>query len=293
MLVFKNIELESKLEEKGTKTNILIDNLQTILSSFHTTENSDLVKNEKNNSEDTLPVRTNKNKNESDQIQEDLGNSIGDAVNHQNENFSSLGTKQKLYSCQKCSKLFKFKNELLKHSKVHKLNFFQETCDQCEYKANNKDMLDRHVESVHERFLYECNQCDKKFNSTDNLKTHFEKYHKENIFKCEECDAKFKNSSDIRKHKQAHLSESFCHTFNNFPKCQYGSSCIFLHSKAPFCSYDGRCIRPSCQYRHRYGCLEKNKFCNSNFMNRKRFNNNKGNGRQEDRRNEGVKENNV
>ena len=36
-------ELLAELEEKETKTDILIDNLQTILSSFHTNENSDLI----------------------------------------------------------------------------------------------------------------------------------------------------------------------------------------------------------------------------------------------------------
>ena len=36
--------------------------------------------------------------------------------------------------------------------------------------------------------------------------------------------------------------------------------------KAPFCGFDGRCSRPSCQYRHRYGCLEKNRFGSKTFM---------------------------
>lgn len=43
-LLLKNNELEVKLEEKGTKANLLIDNLQTIHTLFCTTENSDLVK---------------------------------------------------------------------------------------------------------------------------------------------------------------------------------------------------------------------------------------------------------
>ena len=98
---------------------------------------------------------------------------------------------------------------------------------------------------------------------------HNENDHKVNIFKCEDCNAIFKNDNNIRKHKRAHSSNSFCHTFNNFPKCQYGNSCLFLHIEAPYCAFDGRCSRPSCQYRHKYGCLEKNRFVGNNFMKKK------------------------
>ena len=95
--------------------------------------------------------------------------------------------------------------------------------------------------------------------------------HQEN-FPCEQCPKLLKNENDLRKHVKAHKDNKFCHMFNNFSKCKFGTSCIFLHEKAKFCLYDGYCTRPSCQYQHKFGCLEKNKFSTNNFMKRKQDN---------------------
>ena len=142
------------------------------------------------------------------------------------------------------------------------------TCDQYGKSFLKIDELKDHMNTHHREKLYSCTECDKMFDNTISLENHNETDHKLNLFKCEECDAKFKNIYESGKHKRAHENNSFCHTFNNFPKCRHVSSCIFLHVKAPFCAYDGRCSRPSCQYRHRYGCLEKNRFMGNNFMKR-------------------------
>ena len=179
------------------------------------------------------------------------------------------GTKKKSYSCENCEENFIFKNDLLKHSKVHKLENFHKTCDKCEYESKGKDDLEKHVKTAHEVILYNCDQCDKTFSNTGDLEKHHKNDHKPKLFECDECDAKFKSRSDLSRHTRAHETNSFCHTFNNFPRCQYGKACFFLHIKAPFCNFDGRCSRPSCQYRHRFGCVEKNRFDSNNFMKRR------------------------
>ena len=104
-----------------------------------------------------------------------------------------------------------------------------------------------------------------------NLQEHMRTHHEEYVYACELCPKKFRNQSDLSKHNEAHTNNKFCHMYNNFPKCKYGTRCIFLHEKAKFCLFDGYCTRPSCQYRHKFGCLEKNKFSQNNFMNRKKI----------------------
>ena len=116
--------------------------------------------------------------------------------------------------------------------------------------------------------------CKKSFSAQSTFIEHIS-HHKENHpYKCEQCNSTFDKKIDFSKHIQAHTKKQYCHMFNNFAKCKYDKMCIFLHEKAKFCSYDGYCIRPSCQYQHKFGCLEKNKFSNNNFMKRKVLNGN-------------------
>ena len=124
----------------------------------------------------------------------------------------------------------------------------------------------------HEKIYYSCENCSKIFQRELEYKEHM-KHHKEELqFSCEQCPQKLKNKDGLKKHLMAHKDKNYCHMFNNFPRCKYGNVCLFLHEKAPVCSYDGYCTRPSCQYRHKYGCLETNRFSTNNFMKRKQVN---------------------
>ena len=118
--------------------------------------------------------------------------------------------------------------------------------------------------------MYKCDFCDYTNDNSDTLKAHIGLFHQE-VFKCDKCPKVFKKPTDLRKHTQAHINESYCHTYNNFPRCKYGNSCIFLHTKAPFCKYDGFCYRSACQYQHKYGCVEVNRFKGNDFMKRRKI----------------------
>ena len=57
------------------------------------------------------------------------------------------------------------------------------------------------------------------------------------------------NSHGKTIHKNSN-TKRFCHFFNN-STCSYNERCKFLHEKAPFCKYDGRCDREKCMFQHR------------------------------------------
>ena len=122
--------------------------------------------------------------------------------------------------------------------------------------------------------LFQCYICQKLFSAQSGLVEHTSHHHEYHPYKCEQCSNTFDKKNDFSKHIEAHTERKYCHMFNNYQKCKYGKMCIFLHEKAKFCSFDGYCTRPSCQYRHKFGCLEKNRFSNNNFMKRKVWNEN-------------------
>ncbi|XP_077978815.1 uncharacterized protein LOC144434235 [Glandiceps talaboti] len=78
------------------------------------------------------------------------------------------------YSCDICSKKYKYKRNMLKHRREH----FQ--------KANS----------------YECGICDRTFATNQNLKEHMIVYSTEKPFKCEECGRGYKRKKDLNVHQR-------------------------------------------------------------------------------------------
>ena len=73
-------------------------------------------------------------------------------------------------------------------------------CDSCEYKANTKRKLKRHVENSHTSTnvkTFHCNDCNSNFR---NLKQHIINVHGEKIHKCDQCDYIGKSRKYLSEH---------------------------------------------------------------------------------------------
>ncbi|CAH0400526.1 unnamed protein product [Chilo suppressalis] len=66
--------------------------------------------------------------------------------------------------CNECPKIFKFKNNFLKHCvNEHSKVPGSVACDQCHVRCPNKIVLSKHISSTHNREEYACNYCNKTF----------------------------------------------------------------------------------------------------------------------------------
>ena len=59
-------------------------------------------------------------------------------------------------------------------------------CNQCDYKATQKDTVTRHKQSKHEGGRYECDQCDYKATKKSNITAHKQYKHEGVRYECEQ-----------------------------------------------------------------------------------------------------------
>ena len=115
------------------------------------------------------------------------------------------------------------------------LNTRQFKCDTCDMVFKDKQQLNAHVKSLHERTdlikcdqsisglyyhkkvhentTYNCDNCDKTYKTTSGLKQHQNAEHEFVEITCEECDKKFRNNRLLKIHiKNTHkrLKEVKC-----------------------------------------------------------------------------------
>ena len=111
----------------------------------------------------------------------------------------------KQYECEKCKKIFAFKNSLEKHKstclKPEELDVF--SCDKCRKTFMSGKALKRHQETMHneKNQSFECDICGSIFNRKDNLSRH-KKSHNMNIeqtFKCK-CGKSFTRRDNFNRH---------------------------------------------------------------------------------------------
>ena len=92
--------------------------------------------------------------------------------------------------------------ELQIHVQSHMVSRFQ--CDQCDYKSDDRDLLETHIKFTHELPLpYKCSKCDISFNIKSDLDEHM-KLHTE-VFEthtCNLCAFKASSEADLDNHKR-------------------------------------------------------------------------------------------
>ena len=86
----------------------------------------------------------------------------------------------------KCRKLFCLDFQTPNCKDLENHNFF--FCDECSFSNPNKEMLKRHMQSVHEGVIFKCDQCDYSSPYKHVLMTHLKIHSGEKSNKCNQCD---------------------------------------------------------------------------------------------------------
>ena len=79
-------------------------------------------------------------------------------------------------------------------------------CSLCHLKFTKVGSQVRHYESVHTKEVYRCDQCNAVFNREDLLNTHVDDVH-EYITKCEDCNTSFKSIKNFQRHVKDRLEK--------------------------------------------------------------------------------------
>ena len=108
---------------------------------------------------------------------------------------------RKKFFCEICNSSFSRKDILKRHIKsIHeKVEYF---CTHCSYVTNRKDHLKRHLNEVHLNLRpHECEYCNQKFNQSGTLQRHINSIHrKDKTFTCQYCNSSFKRKDTLQRH---------------------------------------------------------------------------------------------
>ena len=74
--------------------------------------------------------------------------------------------------CEKCLKKFVYKKNWQKHICAQPMDREELTCPMCEKVFTQKNNLNRHVKTVHEKVRYSCKSCEKSYSRQDNAHSH-------------------------------------------------------------------------------------------------------------------------
>ena len=96
-------------------------------------------------------------------------------------------------------------NKGVQHSQNENVRY---NCEKCGKSFSENGTLNKHIKSIHEDVQYNCEKCDKSFSDKSNLKRHIQSVHENVRYNCEKCDKSYSDKSHLRKHiKSVHQSE--------------------------------------------------------------------------------------
>ena len=117
-------------------------------------------------------------------------------------------SKKQGFKCEICGKILSRKDILNRHiASVHKK--IKYPCPHCSYIANRKDYLKRHINEVHLNLrTYICEFCGERFNQSGTMNRHIVTVHKkEKNYECHDCDSVFSRKDQLQRHIRAvHLN---------------------------------------------------------------------------------------
>ncbi|NWS70348.1 ZFAT protein, partial [Crotophaga sulcirostris] len=117
---------------------------------------------------------------------------------------SRLGpTQLKIFTCEYCNKVFKFKHSLQAHLRIH-TNEKPYKCSHCSYASAIKANLNVHMRK-HTGEKFSCDYCPFTCLSKGHLKVHIERVHKKIKQHCRFCKKKYSDVKNLIKHiKETH-----------------------------------------------------------------------------------------
>lgn len=132
-----------------------------------------------------------------------ISNNVLNNINNNQTKSIEITNGVKHFKCQTCDKLFKRREHLYQHTKLHSgLRPF--SCVHCPKTFSRKEHLIRHLTSHSGQKDYTCETCNKKFSRPDNLKKHKKTHQKSGPFICEVCSKSFVIKHYYLAHKLQH-----------------------------------------------------------------------------------------
>lgn len=107
-------------------------------------------------------------------------------------------TQLKIFTCEYCNKVFKFKHSLQAHLRIH-TNEKPFKCAQCDYASAIKANLSVHMRK-HTGEKFSCELCSFQCLSKGHLKVHVERVHKKIKQYCRFCKKKYSDVKNLLKH---------------------------------------------------------------------------------------------
>ena len=120
---------------------------------------------------------------------------------------STVHERQKPFKCESCDHTSGNKQNLDRHrNSVHEKNIF--SCTKCNRGFTRKDERNKHEGSCLNKFMIICPEqdCEKKFSKKDTLKEHLFTHSGEKLFSCTMCPGKFSGL----KGKNRHIKDKSC-----------------------------------------------------------------------------------
>ncbi|XP_045782912.1 zinc finger protein 568-like [Maniola jurtina] len=119
---------------------------------------------------------------------------------------NNLLIEKKSFTCDLCGNMFKRKNLLAKHLKIHH-DIMPFTCKLCPYKANRKSNFNRHLLTHTGEKSFSCELCDYKAALKHHLVLHMRTHTGETPFSCELCKYKTGCKYRLVLHMRTHTGE--------------------------------------------------------------------------------------
>ncbi|XP_076826313.1 zinc finger protein ZFAT [Brachyhypopomus gauderio] len=115
-------------------------------------------------------------------------------------------TQLKIFTCEYCNKVFKFKHSLQAHLRIH-TNEKPFRCSHCDYASTIKANLSVHMRK-HTGEKFSCDHCSFNCLSKGHLKVHVERVHKKVKQHCRFCKKKYSDVKNLLKHiRESHDME--------------------------------------------------------------------------------------
>uniref|UniRef100_A0A1B0ALV9 Protein krueppel n=1 Tax=Glossina palpalis gambiensis TaxID=67801 RepID=A0A1B0ALV9_9MUSC len=164
---------------------------------------------------------------------------------------SSETITEQQFPCEFCKKLYKTKDTLRKHHRLHHGTGKDKrvTCNICKKELKPysfKEHMQLHSGKMNNRKPYLCSECGKSFSSSSTLRQHLLRHKADRQYHCSYCPRKFPCKSDLLSHSQIHQAKPKSHICD---VCGSGFSKPYLlkkhkmyhNNERPFtCEYCGK-----------------------------------------------------